>query len=142
MKLRYLKYILHGRSSLLPSYCIFAHFQAILRREVHQFCFSPKKKCDFFVLQSKSRDVFRCGHATIRAFVCPSISQSIGPSVSTSQKVKTRISAPAHLSETGGRVSILVFSFTPLLFLFTIFRSSSSSSSSSSYASSSSFLLA
>ena len=49
--------------------------------------------------------LFSCGHATLRGFVRP----SIGPSVMIElESVKTHISAPAHLSETGGRVSGLV----------------------------------
>ena len=41
--------------------------------------------------------------------LCPSVRQSIGPSVVIElESVKTRISAPAHPSATGGRVSGLV----------------------------------
>ena len=42
--------------------------------------------------------------------LCPSVRPSVGPSVREhkSKSVKTRISAPAHLSATGGRVSSLV----------------------------------
>ena len=48
--------------------------------------------------------------------VRPSVGRSVGPSVRwsvgehESKSVKTRISAPAHPSATGGRVSGLVFS--------------------------------
>ena len=45
----------------------------------------------------------------MRGFVHSSVRRSVGPSVMIElENVKTRISAPAHLSATGGRVSGLV----------------------------------
>ena len=67
MKLRYIKSILHCRSSLLPSYCIFAHFQAILRREAHRFCFIPKNKAGYTANTSCGR-VGRGGYAHFHTF--------------------------------------------------------------------------
>ena len=62
-------------------------------------------------LVSRSFDaLFSCGHST-KGFVRPSVLLSIGPLVRDheSKSVKTRISAPAHPSATGGHISDLVF---------------------------------
>ena len=64
------------------------------------------------------KHLFSCGHATLKEAlsVRPSVRPSVHPSVRwsvmiESKSVKTRISAPAHPSATGGRVSGLVYDY-------------------------------